>query len=727
LFDIGDKDVVWMEFVTERRVDQQPTTRFPKTHFLENPNFQRSVSMNKRSKLLYPIVSTFLVLAAQANSFATQFDVTNTNNDGAGSLRQAILDANASGSPGGIVTSSNTINISASGTLLLGDALPLIFSNLNVNGNDLIIDGGRSHRCVFVSGLPTQVNPLVYFAPPQPISVVLSRLTFRNCVAHGGNGGGGGGGGLGAGGALFVGPEATVSLNAVSFDQNAAIGGSGGTGTFGGGGGGLGGNGGEGAAAGGGGIGADGGDSGPMGGGGGGGIGGRGGSNGGGGGGFGGTGIGQIAPNQGFGRAGSGFVTAGGANGGGGSSDPTTGAAGDGSGSGADGSMANNSGGGGGWMGGNAQPGYPFRAGAGGIGGGGGNGPVFGYSSASGGFGGGAGGNGIGGFGGGGGAGGGYPYQFGSGGGGAGIDPRSGGQAYSPGPGGYGGGGGSANGQAYQPGYSSSYGGTGGVNGGGGGGAALGGAVFVCEDGVLNIAGTGSMSGSAVSPGSGGGYGATDGAAVSRGIFFAGGGSLAVTVGSGEVYSFVDETTGPWDLSVSGGGKLVIADQSKFPFDANVTGATLEVNGALKNQNTNLHSSGVLRGTGSANVVYVFDGTIEPGSDTNPYGALSVAEYDAQNDASRLVVATNLINAAQLSVAGNATLAGVARIEFAATPAVGASVPLLTAGGSISGNFVDWHTNMSEVFGVLTYSANEVTFDVLATDDIFHSSFTFSP
>lgn len=372
-------------------------------------------------------------------AFATTYTVSNTNNFGAGSLREAILDANASGAHAGIVSGSNTINVIATGTINLSDALPMIFSNLTINGNGITIDGGNAHRCFFISGLPTTAN-----GTPQAISVALDNLQLTHCLASGGNGRDGafaGGGGMGAGGALFVDAGAAVSLSLVSFENDSARGGNGGNQTsdpFGGGGG-LGGPGGMA----GGGLGGGGGVSYRSGGGG---IGGSGGSGaytgGGGGGGFGGNGIGQISSSQGLGSANQGdFGIPGGMNGGGGGGGGTGasfGLAGDQAGTGGNGG-ASGAGGAGGFNDG-VGGGGGGNGGAGGFGGGGCSGTNAAGSSGSNGgsFGGGGGGfmGGMGGFGGGGGGSSGYGNVGGYGGFGGG----GGGGPYAGGSGGFGGG-----------------------------------------------------------------------------------------------------------------------------------------------------------------------------------------------------------------------------------------------------------------------------------------------
>ena len=164
------------------------------------------------------------------------FSVTNTTDGGAGSLRQAIVDANAWGNYANDVQNSSVINISTSGTIVLGAALPMLFSNMAIIGpvGGINISGENLHRCVFVSGLPFSDN-----GTPQAISVSLANLTLRNCSAKGGDGGSGGssfgydgtggGGGLGAGAALFVNEGASVIISNLSYLQNRAVGGNGGT------------------------------------------------------------------------------------------------------------------------------------------------------------------------------------------------------------------------------------------------------------------------------------------------------------------------------------------------------------------------------------------------------------------------------------------------------------------------------------------------------------------
>lgn len=170
-------------------------------------------------------LGSLLCLATPAHA---QFVVTNSNDSGAGSLRAAIIAADAS--PGSTITFSLPANSTI--TLTTGD-LPAITTSTTINGSGvpgLTLNGNNTSRGFFVySG-----------------TVAISNIAIANTLAQGGAGGVDGGGGLGAGGGLFVATGANVTISNVAFGNNAAVGGAGGFGnTFPiGGGGGLGGNGG---------------------------------------------------------------------------------------------------------------------------------------------------------------------------------------------------------------------------------------------------------------------------------------------------------------------------------------------------------------------------------------------------------------------------------------------------------------------------------------------------
>lgn len=212
----------------------------------------RSALREHRARLM--LCAAVMTLTAFGSRAANaQFVVSNNNDSGAGSLRQAILDADAAGAPAGVPGATQTITFNANvGTITLASALPLIFTNVNIVGTaGATIDGANMFRGLFVTGLATTGNG----APPA-ITVNISNIAIQNVKAQGGAGGADSGGGLGAGGGLFVNQNATVTISNVTFANAVAQGGNGGAhaNDFSvGGGGGLGGAGGSSLAAGGGG------------------------------------------------------------------------------------------------------------------------------------------------------------------------------------------------------------------------------------------------------------------------------------------------------------------------------------------------------------------------------------------------------------------------------------------------------------------------------------------
>lgn len=164
---------------------------------------------------------------APAMPMATIF-VTNTDDSGPGSLRQAIADA----APG------DTINFNLSGcpcTITLASGELVINKDLTIEGpgeNLLTISGNNASRVFFINpGAPGATAPP---DPPFP-AVAISNLTIANGTAKGGDGGGvgqlpgyggKGGGGAGMGGGLFI-NGGTVTIEGVAFSGNQAIGGNG--------------------------------------------------------------------------------------------------------------------------------------------------------------------------------------------------------------------------------------------------------------------------------------------------------------------------------------------------------------------------------------------------------------------------------------------------------------------------------------------------------------------
>ena len=160
--------------------------------------------------------------AAPAVPTAT-LTVVNANDSGAGSLRQAILDA----------ASGDTIDFSLSGcpcTITLTSGELTIDKDLAISGpgaSVLTISGNDASRVFFINpGAPGATEG----PPSNSPTVNFANLTMANGKAKGGDGGndvaagGGGGGAAGMGGALFV-NGGSVTIDGVNFVGNEADGG----------------------------------------------------------------------------------------------------------------------------------------------------------------------------------------------------------------------------------------------------------------------------------------------------------------------------------------------------------------------------------------------------------------------------------------------------------------------------------------------------------------------
>jgi len=442
------------------------------------------------------------------------------------------------------------------GTLTLDSELLAINlaagTSLTLLGNDATLDGAGWQRGLFV----------------QAGTVTIQGLTIANTYAAGGTGGDGmygGGGGAGLGGGLFVGAEGVVTLRAVNFTGNQAVGGRGAdaTGTGAGGGGGLGGDGGDG--------------SGPAG------IsfGGDAPTGFGGGGGVGLAATGGSLEGAGTGSAG---IVSGGDSGGRGSDFQAAGAEGGGGGTGRLANFLSMAGGGGvgGHDGGKTDPDRSW--GTGGFGGGGG-GTLGTYGGTVGGFGGGAGGsllyNGRGGFGGGG-----------------------GGSALALGAG-------------QSAGFGAGLGGTDLLGAGGGGGLGAGGAVFVQQGGSLVVEG-GLITGGIASGGAGGtGAGADGGAGqgLGSGIFLHGGQVITLAGLAGGTLTIDDVIAeGPVGAGVGHAGLIIAAGGTVSLGAANSFGGGILVQDAaiLRLGHAAAAGTGPVRFAAGAQAQLVIEGLASP-------------------------------------------------------------------------------------------------------------------
>ena len=110
-----------------------------------------------------------LLLLLPCSLFATTFSVSNANDAGAGSLRQAIISANAdAGAP-------HTINITGSGTITLQSDLPALSKSTTINGAAIgsTISGNNLYRIFQAIGTTTTL-----------ISIQLRRLTLQNAYLN---------------------------------------------------------------------------------------------------------------------------------------------------------------------------------------------------------------------------------------------------------------------------------------------------------------------------------------------------------------------------------------------------------------------------------------------------------------------------------------------------------------------------------------------------------------
>ncbi|HMJ04849.1 MAG TPA: choice-of-anchor Q domain-containing protein, partial [Chthoniobacterales bacterium] len=172
---------------------------------------------------------TLSALLALTPAFAAQaaITVTNTNDSGAGSLREAITLANDQGG-------TQTIGFApalAGQAIALGavSSTPFGPSALLVTG-DVIIDGGTSGVTI-TRDAAAQPTRLRLFFVANTGRLTLKNLNITGGLTRGANGvdgGGGGGGEAGLGGAVFN--QGTLAISGCTFFGNSALGGAGGAG-----------------------------------------------------------------------------------------------------------------------------------------------------------------------------------------------------------------------------------------------------------------------------------------------------------------------------------------------------------------------------------------------------------------------------------------------------------------------------------------------------------------
>src|SRR5437868_1746151 len=117
-----------------RRICEQGPTRL-------QPAYGRQTTIRT---VVFAAVAT---LAIARPGTAANFNVTNSNDSGAGSFRQALVDSNTLGG-------SNTITFSGAAagstvTITSGD-LPAVVTNLTINANGATLNGNAANRGLFV-------------------------------------------------------------------------------------------------------------------------------------------------------------------------------------------------------------------------------------------------------------------------------------------------------------------------------------------------------------------------------------------------------------------------------------------------------------------------------------------------------------------------------------------------------------------------------------------------
>lgn len=173
-----------------------------------------------------------LFFLASASLFATDFPVSNAEE-----LNDAIISVNAGVTADRILFNGNTIllfdgSFSAPNLRPLNsdDEFVAITRDITIEGPGTLTTSGSTFRGFFIHGSSPTTSPVT----------TINNINFSTLTARGGNGGtievdptltnqpGSGGGGAGLGGALFIGPAATVTLHNCNISSCAAVGGDGG-------------------------------------------------------------------------------------------------------------------------------------------------------------------------------------------------------------------------------------------------------------------------------------------------------------------------------------------------------------------------------------------------------------------------------------------------------------------------------------------------------------------
>ena len=137
------------------------------------------------SRIPATLLSILLFLIPVSFLHATNFPVINGNNSGAGSLRQAILDANADPS------APHTITFTVSGVINITSSLPTITRQVTIDGGNTVTisgPGGNNTIALFVLGTGSNGSIIRNLTmrntgiEPIRLAVASSGVTIENMV-----------------------------------------------------------------------------------------------------------------------------------------------------------------------------------------------------------------------------------------------------------------------------------------------------------------------------------------------------------------------------------------------------------------------------------------------------------------------------------------------------------------------------------------------------------------
>ena len=124
--------------------------------------FRTITRISLRLILLTGLLAGLLAVSGTQIARAASFTVSNTNDSGPGSLRQAILDANAT-------AGADVITFSISGTITLGSTLPTINDDLTIDGTgqNVTVSGNDALQVMWVtSGKKLNLSALTIARSP---------------------------------------------------------------------------------------------------------------------------------------------------------------------------------------------------------------------------------------------------------------------------------------------------------------------------------------------------------------------------------------------------------------------------------------------------------------------------------------------------------------------------------------------------------------------------------